>query len=98
MEFSRMSFLKRVTATFGFYDFVRPEGEHVLFGTLGDMMRVSKSHFDVFQDLMYKDPVKWSLCFQSYVQMTMLDIHTRPVAQPIKLMERSIFSAKYDFF
>jgi len=46
------------------------------------------------QDLMYKDPVKWSLCFQSYVQLTMLDLHTKPVAQPIKLMERSIFSAK----
>jgi len=48
-------------------------------------------------DLMYKDPSKWSLCFQSYVQMTMLDLHTRPVMQPIKLMERSIFSAKYCF-
>jgi hypothetical protein len=44
---------------------------------------------------MYKDPVKWSLCFQSYVQLTMLDLHTKPVTQPIKLMERSIFSAKY---
>jgi len=48
-------------------------------------------------DLMYKDPHKWSLCFQSYVQLTMLDLHTKKIAQPVKLMERSIFSAKYCF-
>jgi deoxyadenosine/deoxycytidine kinase len=50
-------------------------------------------------DLMYKDPVKWSFCFQSYVQLTMLDLHTKPIPVPkaVKLMERSIFSAKYCF-
>ena len=46
---------------------------------------------------MYKDPVKWSFCFQSYVQLTMLDLHTKPTQQAVKLMERSIFSAKYCF-
>jgi deoxyadenosine/deoxycytidine kinase len=44
---------------------------------------------------MYKDPHKWSLCFQSYVQLTMLDLHTRPVVEPFKMMERSIYSAKW---
>ncbi|CAL8101535.1 unnamed protein product [Orchesella dallaii] len=48
-------------------------------------------------DLMYKDPRKWSLCFQSYVQLTMLDLHTKPIVEPIKMMERSIFSAQYCF-
>lgn len=48
-------------------------------------------------DLMYKDPGRWSLCFQSYVQLTMLDLHTRPVVEPFKMMERSIYSAKNCF-
>jgi hypothetical protein len=33
--------------------------------------------------------------FQSYVQLTMLDQHLHASHQPIKLMERSIFSARY---
>lgn len=48
-------------------------------------------------DLMYKDPVKWAMTFQSYVTMTMLDMHRQPTATPVKLMERSIFSARYCF-
>ncbi|XP_018576748.1 deoxynucleoside kinase-like [Anoplophora glabripennis] len=48
-------------------------------------------------DLMYKDPKKWSFTFQSYVQLTMLRQHTRKIPQPIKLMERSIYSARYCF-
>ncbi|OXA65200.1 deoxynucleoside kinase [Folsomia candida] len=48
-------------------------------------------------DLMYKNPSKWSLCFQSYVQLTMLDLHTKAVTQPFKMMERSIYSAKNCF-
>ena len=27
------------------------------------------------QDLMYKDPVRWSFAFQSYVMITMLENH-----------------------
>jgi len=46
--------------------------------------------------LMYEDPVRWSLTFQTYVQLTMLEQHMSCVS-PIKLMERSIFSAKYCF-
>lgn len=46
---------------------------------------------------MYKDPVKWAMTFQSYVTMTMLDMHRRPTATPVKLMERSVFSARYCF-
>jgi len=49
--------------------------------------------------LMYEDPKRWSLTFQTYVQLTMLDLHTRKAKNPnsVKMMERSIYSAKYCF-
>lgn len=53
--------------------------------------------FFEFQDLMYKDPAKWAMTFQAYVSLTMLDMHRRPTATPVKLMERSIYSARYCF-
>lgn len=46
---------------------------------------------------MYKDPKKWSFPFQSYVQLTMACQHQKEVPQPVKLMERSIYSARYCF-
>ncbi|XP_023936009.1 deoxynucleoside kinase [Bicyclus anynana] len=48
-------------------------------------------------DLMYKDPSKWAMTFQAYVSMTMLDMHRRPTSTPVKLMERSLYSARYCF-
>lgn len=48
-------------------------------------------------DLLYKDTSRWSLAFQSYVQLTMLQGHLMKVAAPVKLMERSVFSARYCF-
>jgi len=48
-------------------------------------------------DLMYKDPVRWSMPFQSYVQQTMLEVHLQPTDRPVKLVERSIYSARYCF-
>jgi len=47
--------------------------------------------------LMYEDPARWSMPFQSFVQLTMLDQHLDTSDKPIKLMERSIFSARYCF-
>ncbi|XP_074646038.1 thymidine kinase 2, mitochondrial-like isoform X2 [Tubulanus polymorphus] len=47
--------------------------------------------------LMYEDPYRWSLTFQTYVQLTMLQAHKQPHTKPVKLMERSIYSAKYCF-
>lgn len=44
---------------------------------------------------MYKDTEKWSFPFQSYVQLTMLNMHTMKTEHPIKLMERSIYSCRY---
>ncbi|XP_077289192.1 deoxynucleoside kinase-like isoform X2 [Arctopsyche grandis] len=48
-------------------------------------------------DLMYKNPEKWAMPFQSYVSLTMLLMHTKEIPTKIKLMERSIFSARYCF-
>ena len=35
--------------------------------------------------------------FQSYIQLTMLDHHLHTSNKPVKLMERSIYSARYCF-
>ncbi|XP_026822340.1 deoxynucleoside kinase-like [Rhopalosiphum maidis] len=53
-----------------------------------------------FLGLMYKDPKRWSFAFQSIVQRTMLELHqARPKypGQNIKIMERSIYSARNIF-
>ncbi|XP_076470951.1 thymidine kinase 2, mitochondrial-like isoform X2 [Babylonia areolata] len=46
---------------------------------------------------MYKDPARWSMALQTYVQLTMLDIHTSPQTEEVRMMERSIHSARYCF-
>merc|ERR1712117_684804 len=47
--------------------------------------------------LMYEDPSRWALPFQSYVQLTMLENHLLHTKKPVKLIERSIYSARYCF-
>ncbi|XP_072492025.1 thymidine kinase 2, mitochondrial [Notamacropus eugenii] len=47
--------------------------------------------------LMYQDASRWGMTFQTYVQLTMLDQHTKPLVLPVRMMERSIHSAKYIF-
>jgi len=47
--------------------------------------------------MMYEDPERWSLVFQTYVQLTMLETHTKLSNKPVKMMERSLHSAKYCF-
>uniref|UniRef100_A0A2K6EKQ6 Thymidine kinase 2 n=1 Tax=Propithecus coquereli TaxID=379532 RepID=A0A2K6EKQ6_PROCO len=49
------------------------------------------------EGLMYSDASRWGLTLQTYVQLTMLDQHTRPQMPPVRLMERSIHSARYIF-
>lgn len=46
------------------------------------------------QDLMYKDPRRNAMAFQSYVQLTMLQMHQTRCDSDIKVMERSIHSAR----
>jgi len=48
--------------------------------------------------LMYEDPKRWAMPFQSYVQLTMLEHHLQcKEGKTVKLMERSIYSARYCF-
>uniref|UniRef100_A0A7N8YPB6 Thymidine kinase 2, mitochondrial n=1 Tax=Mastacembelus armatus TaxID=205130 RepID=A0A7N8YPB6_9TELE len=47
--------------------------------------------------LMYQDPERWGITLQTYVQLTMLDRHLSSISSPVRMMERSIFSAKYIF-
>ncbi|XP_049642400.1 thymidine kinase 2, mitochondrial isoform X2 [Suncus etruscus] len=47
--------------------------------------------------LMYQDACRWGLTLQTYVQLTMLEQHIQPQMSPVRLMERSIHSAKYVF-
>nr|XP_008123040.2 PREDICTED: thymidine kinase 2, mitochondrial [Anolis carolinensis] len=46
---------------------------------------------------MYQDATRWGITLQTYVQLTMLDQHMRTMVSPIRMMERSIHSAKYIF-
>lgn len=48
-------------------------------------------------ELLYKDLTKWSFPFQSYVTLTMLKTHLKETKKPVKIMERSLFSARYCF-
>ena len=43
---------------------------------------------------MYKDPKKYAFLFQTYVQLTMLQLHTQATNKPYKVMERSVYSAR----
>ncbi|XP_025159972.1 deoxynucleoside kinase-like [Harpegnathos saltator] len=45
-------------------------------------------------DLLYKEPKRYSFLFQSYAQVTRLELHTMPTPTPYKVMERSVFSTK----
>uniref|UniRef100_A0A8C4QAM0 Thymidine kinase 2 n=1 Tax=Eptatretus burgeri TaxID=7764 RepID=A0A8C4QAM0_EPTBU len=47
--------------------------------------------------LMYRNPQRWGITLQTYIQLTMLNIHTRPLTMSIRMMERSIYSARYIF-
>ncbi|KAL2762339.1 thymidine kinase 2, mitochondrial isoform 4 precursor [Daubentonia madagascariensis] len=49
------------------------------------------------EGLMYQDACRWGLTLQTYVQLTMLDRHTCLQTSPVRLMERSIHSARYIF-
>uniref|UniRef100_A0A493TRK3 Thymidine kinase 2 n=2 Tax=Anas TaxID=8835 RepID=A0A493TRK3_ANAPP len=46
---------------------------------------------------MYQDASRWGITLQTYIQLTMLEQHTRPMISPVRMMERSIHSAKYIF-
>ncbi|KAG7315008.1 hypothetical protein KOW79_021096 [Hemibagrus wyckioides] len=47
--------------------------------------------------LMYEDPSRWGLTLQTYIQLTVLDHHLSKITAPVRMMERSLYSAKYIF-
>ena len=46
---------------------------------------------------MYKDPKRWSYLFQSYVLLTMMEAHETPQTHPMRILERSVYSARFCF-
>ena len=54
-------------------------------------------NFLFYAQLMYSEPGRWSLAFQSYVQLTMVKLHLQRTSAPIKLMERSLHSGRHCF-
>ena len=51
-----------------------------------------------FQELGYSDPKRWAFLIQSYIQLTFLQQqHNLPPKFDNKLVERSIYSARYCF-
>lgn len=57
-----------------------------------------------FLGLVYKDPVRWGLAFESMVALTMAEIHMADhegamgtLLHPVKVMERSIYSCRHVF-
>lgn len=46
---------------------------------------------------MYRDPKRWAYLFQSYVLLTMMDAHETPQTKRLRVMERSVYSARYCF-
>ena len=48
-------------------------------------------------ELMYTDPRRHSYTFQSFVQLTMAQLHAAKTKKRIKMMERSLWSARYVF-
>lgn len=61
-----------------------------------NLFKYSYSGVNLF-DLMYKNPERFAMPFQNYVTLTMLKLHIKQTEKPIKLMERSMFSARYCF-
>lgn len=47
--------------------------------------------------LMYENASRWSFTFQSMVQKTTLEVHLNQPSTPIKMMERSLHSARHVF-
>ena len=47
--------------------------------------------------MLYSDPHRWGFAFQANAQMSIAKLHAQPAKAPIKVMERSVYSARYCF-
>ena len=48
-------------------------------------------------DLFYQNPQRNSMLLQTYVQLTMVQNHTKPCSKPLRIMERSLLRHLYFF-
>ena len=46
---------------------------------------------------MYEDPSRWSMLLQTYIQLTMVQLHNQPCQKPVKMMERSLLRRALEF-
>jgi len=47
--------------------------------------------------MLYADPHRWGFTFQVNAQMSIAKLHAQPSRSLVKVMERSIYSARYCF-
>ena len=47
---------------------------------------------------LYEDPRKYSLLLQTYIQLTMVQLHCKPCPTPVRIMERSLLRQHAVFF
>jgi deoxyadenosine/deoxycytidine kinase len=47
--------------------------------------------------MLYADPHRWGFTFQANAQMSIAKLHAQPSRSLVKVMERSIYSARYCF-
>jgi deoxyadenosine/deoxycytidine kinase len=47
--------------------------------------------------MFYDDPHRWAFVFETNALMTLAKLHTQSAKAPVKVMERSIHSARYCF-
>lgn len=72
----------------------RHEGIEVLMEPINDWTNVGGVNL---LEKLYNEPLNWGMTFQTYVTLTMLQSHLRSNGSAIKVMERSLFSARYCF-
>lgn len=70
------------------------EGIEVLPEPIGDWMDVGGVNL---LERLYADPAGWGMTFQTFVTLSMLKSHLRSNGSAIKVMERSLFSARHCF-
>ncbi|KAI5712129.1 hypothetical protein M8J75_006105 [Diaphorina citri] len=78
-----------------FLDYFNKSGDITAYAEPVNLWRDVKGHN--LLALMYENASRWSLTFQTMVQKTMLEVHLDQPITPIKMMERSIHSARYVF-
>ncbi|XP_026681786.1 thymidine kinase 2, mitochondrial-like [Diaphorina citri] len=76
-----------------FLDYFNKSGDITAYAEPVNLWRDVKGHN--LLALMYENASRWSLTFQTMVQKTMLEVHLDQPITPIKMMERSIHSARF---